>query len=70
MPDRLCKKERTGCPGTFSQSGLFSDEKRRELRNSLCVSFECDPLSEELGKRKKRIQRWKFLWHLVELEVM
>lgn len=49
----LDPKERTGCPGTFSQSLDERDEP-------LCVSFECDSLSEELEEKKKEEKEAEF----------
>ena len=44
------KEEWSGCPGTFSQSLC----KRGYHDGNLCVSFECDSLSEELERRREK----------------
>ena len=51
LPDPIPRKEEwAGCPGTFPKAcgnkGYHED--------TLCVSFECDSLSEELERRRRR----------------
>lgn len=49
MPGLKNSGKSAGCPGTFSQSECLKEED-----SSLCVSFECDSLSEELGRGRRR----------------
>ena len=62
LPDPIPRKEEwAGCPGTFPKAcgnkGYHED--------TLCVSFECDSLSEELERRRRRKKRFAanfYLW--------
>lgn len=56
LPDKSQNPRRefwAGCPGTFSQSLCGMSLPRPGA--TLCVSFECDSLSEELGRGKEVI---------------
>lgn len=61
LPDPIPRKEEwAGCPGTFPKAcgnkGYHED--------TLCVSFECDSLSEELERRRRRKKRFAANFYL------
>jgi hypothetical protein len=41
-----------GCPGTFPKAQMIIADRKTSEEIFLCVSFECDSLSERLGREK------------------